>query len=512
MKSEEYIKKLYSRMYGIVNLFLAHQIRDVILSPGSRSALPALSFFRNDSFNSRVVLDERSAAYQAIGISLSTSNPCVLVCTSGTAAANYLPAVTEAYFSRIPLIVITADRPKEWIHQMDNQAIQQTNLFKEHTVWSGEIPISEEFPEVDWYINRLVNEALIFARKYKGPVHINLPIREPFNLDENIRIEPHAYSYINYSKTLEPVDLKNLEKPILLVGGRYYPNEKANKNLLKLLSIGDIDFYRDVLCNIGRNLEDIGLEQIESKKYNTLISIGNEIVSKKLKTLIREQSINKHIRISEDLNIVDTFKNLTHWVDKDFEDVEIKIKVDKIKNLKSNKEYVNNLDKEENICLEIIRELPEGCVLHLGNSSIVRHFDKLKSYIHHSIDAFGNRGTSGIDGSLSVALSYAISNQNKISVFLTGDLSFQYDNNALFNTNLPSNFKIIIINNGGGGVFERINSSKNRKELLEYFKYYHQQHFNKISEYYNLKYAKYQERIDIKELFYSNLNIVEILT
>lgn len=512
MKSEEYIKKLYSRMYGIVNLFLAHQIRDVILSPGSRSALPALSFFRNDSFNSRVVLDERSAAYQAIGISLSTLNPCVLVCTSGTAAANYLPAVTEAYFSRIPLIVITADRPKEWIHQMDNQAIQQTNLFKEHTVWSGEIPISEEFSGVDWYINRLVNEALIFARKYKGPVHINLPIREPFNLEENIRIEPYHYSYINYSKNLESIDVKNLEKSILLIGGRYYSNEMANKNLLKLLTIDDIDFYRDVLCNLGKNIDSVNLEQIESKKYKTLLSIGNEIVSKKLKTVIREQSINKHIRISEDLNIVDTFKNLTHWVDTDFEDLAIDIIEDKTKNQNSKKEYINNLDKEENLCLEIIDELPKACVLHLGNSSIVRHFDKLKSHIHHSIDVFGNRGTSGIDGCLSVALSYSISNQNRISVFVTGDLSFQYDNNAMFNNNLPPNFKIIIINNGGGGIFERINSSNNKKELLGYFKYYHQQHFNKISDYYNLKYAKYQEKLNIKELFNSNLNILEILT
>ena len=156
-------------------------IRHVVISPGSRSAALTLAFVRHGGFQAHVCIDERSAGFIALGMAQQIDSPVVLICTSGSAAYNFAPAVSEAFFQQIPLLVLTADRPKEWQHQYDGQTIYQTGIFGQHVKRSFEVSPDYQHPDVHWAINRITNEAINLASSVPGgPVHINVPIREPF--------------------------------------------------------------------------------------------------------------------------------------------------------------------------------------------------------------------------------------------------------------------------------------------------------------------------------------------
>ena len=156
-------------------------VENVVLSPGSRCAPLTIAFARHPKLTVRTVSDERAAAFIALGMAQTTGKPTVLICTSGTAALNYAPAVAEAFFLQVPLLVLTADRPPEWIDQLDGQTIRQQQVYGQHIKRSFDFPVALENPDAVWHTERMVSEALNEAVAYPaGPVHINVPLREPF--------------------------------------------------------------------------------------------------------------------------------------------------------------------------------------------------------------------------------------------------------------------------------------------------------------------------------------------
>ena len=168
-------------VFNISQYCANHGVKNAVISPGSRNALLMLSFSRQDKIKTHVIPDERVAAFFALGLSQATSNPVALICTSGTAALNYAPAVAEAFFSRTPLLVFTADRPPEWIDQYDGQTIYQENVYGKHIKNSFNLPVSTETHDTNTQFSNMLNQGLIVSTtKPKGPVHFNVPIREPF--------------------------------------------------------------------------------------------------------------------------------------------------------------------------------------------------------------------------------------------------------------------------------------------------------------------------------------------
>ena len=168
-------------IWNIAHICYKHGIENVIISPGSRSAPLTLAFARHENLNCKVVADERSAAFVALGIAQQTGKPVVLICTSGSAAYNYAPAIAEAYFQQIPLLVLTADRPPEWIDQLDGQTIRQNNIYGKHVKESYTLPVDLSHKDAIWHVGRIVSEAINLSKTYPfAPVHINAPFREPF--------------------------------------------------------------------------------------------------------------------------------------------------------------------------------------------------------------------------------------------------------------------------------------------------------------------------------------------
>ena len=183
----------YQPIYNIAKICAAHNVTDAVLSPGSRNAPLTYSFVRHEQINTYTISDERSAAFVALGMTLKSGNPTVLVCTSGSAAYNYAPAIAEAYFQQLPLIIITADRPPEWIDQLDGQTIRQNNIYGDHVKQSFQCPVDLTTDDAVWHFERIINEAAILATDgAKGPVHINIPFREPFYPEKNPLDSEHS--------------------------------------------------------------------------------------------------------------------------------------------------------------------------------------------------------------------------------------------------------------------------------------------------------------------------------
>jgi 2-succinyl-5-enolpyruvyl-6-hydroxy-3-cyclohexene-1-carboxylate synthase len=180
---------LLQPIINLINILAKKGVNNAIISPGSRNAPLTIALVRHPEISTKSISDERSAAFIALGIAQNLKAPVAVCCTSGSAAYNYAPAVAEAFFQEIPLIILTADRPKEWIHQYDGQTIYQTDIFGKHVKKSFEIGADYSHPDSVWDIERTINEAVNLAKSYpQGPVHINIPLREPFYPSDNEEI------------------------------------------------------------------------------------------------------------------------------------------------------------------------------------------------------------------------------------------------------------------------------------------------------------------------------------
>lgn len=482
----------------LASLLLSKEIDDIVISPGSRNGPLTHTFAGSGEFNCRNVVDERSAAYFALGLAQARQKPVAIVCSSGTATLNYAPAIAEAFYLNVPLIVLTADRPDYWIDQAESQCIRQEGIYRNFTKKEVSLPLGESEKEL-WFAARQINKCLNSAVSgTPAPVHINIPMEEPLHdlLDEEL---PQIKS-INLAETskhligsglIQLADTFNNAKKVLILAGQQIPNPGLENRLIELVEKSGAVVLKEHIANLNAesfcsNIDTLMAAILEDKpadfKPDLLISFGGQYVSKSLKQFLRKNPSANHWHLSLSDEHFDTYQSLTKVINMDTPDFIDQLLA--IAALKDRSYFRRWKDKEKKVnqlrdqfianapfCdLKIFNELqkaiPENSVIHLGNSSPVRYAlicDPVQN-AHY----FGNRGTSGIDGPLSTAVGFA-SESEKINTIILGDLSFFYDSNALWNNYLRSNLRVIVINNRGGNIFSIIKGPSGSPAFKEHF-------------------------------------------
>jgi len=479
-------------------LLLNRGITDIVISPGSRNAPMINTFTAIPAFCCRNIVDERSAAYFALGLALAKLKPVVLVCSSGTAALNYTPAVAEAFYQNIPLIILTADRPDYWIDQSESQCIRQANIYQNFTKKEISLPLGESEKEL-WYAARQINECLnLSVTGQPAPVHINIPLEEPLHIQVQMDLpEVREIDLADAKNNLEENELTRLiesinqSQKILILAGQQNPNPALEKVLAELVLKSGAVVLQEHLSNLSdpRFCGSIDVlmagildENIGSYQPDLLISFGGQFVSKALKQFLRKNKPLQHWHLSPSCEHFDTYQSLTKVVkmeavnffdalsdgvqqnDKSYLQ-RWKNKEAKVNQLRD--EFVKSIEFCDLKAFSLIgQKIPANTVIHLGNSSPVRY-----ALIHNRIENakyYSNRGTAGIDGCLSAAVGFA-SASDKINTIILGDLSFFYDSNALWNKYIGSNLRIIVIHNGGGNIFGMIKGPSESPAFTEHF-------------------------------------------
>ena len=461
---------------SIIEICKAKGVTDIVISPGSRNAPLIIGFTNNPDFTCYSIADERCAAFFAIGIAQQIQKPVAVVCTSGSALLNYYPAFAEAYYSQIPFIVISADRPADKIDIGDGQTIRQENVFANHSLYNANLE-SYVSDENDVHINEAINVAIA----KKGPVHINAPFEEPLyetvskrSVDINITSLLKIIRNVNVDDLIAFSTLWNHSNKILVVVGECSPNSIEQKWVNQLASFPQVVVMTETTSNLHHasfiNTIDSIITPFLQEDFLTLqprilITFGGMIVSKRIKAFLRKYKPKHHWHIDE-LRAYDTFGMLTkhfHVSPNQFFSQFLPFAKPVVSNYKDSFQKVKDLREAKHkaymakipfsdfkVFEKVLSSLPKNTQLQISNSSAIRYAQLIE--IDCSIEVFCNRGTSGIDGSSSTAIGAAVGS-GKPTVLITGDVGFLYDSNALWNNYIPKNFKIIIINNGGGGIF-----------------------------------------------------------
>ncbi len=501
----------------IIDLLQQKEVKDVVITPGSRNAPLTIGFTENTFFTPYSIVDERSAGFFALGISQQTNNPSALVCTSGSALLNYAPAVAEAFYSKTPLVIISADRPLEWIDQADGQTIRQENVLANHVLKSVNLKEGDDKNTL-WYNSRLVNEAVNIAINKKGPVHINIPFSEPLydTIEEkevspkNIDI-PSARPQLEVAELEKYADIWNSSTKKMVLVGAMTPDKQVEIQLNHISNDSSVLVLTETLSNnngdnfissIDQLINNLSEEDNEELKPEILITLGGMIVSKKIKAFLRNCNI-EHWHIGNKIEAPDTYQNLSAIFrvspdmffsqlfflkqnkESNYRDKFLSIRDSKIQ--KHNNQLSSIPFSDLKVYDTLLNKLPNDIQLQSANSSVIRYwqlFTKPKSW-----DMFCNRGTSGIDGSTSTAIG-ASTKAGKPVVLVTGDISFFYDSNALWNNYIPDNFKIVLINNGGGSIFKIIPGPSTSNALEKFFQTKHKLNAKGLAETHGLNYLR----------------------
>lgn len=497
---------------SIIQICLAKGIKNIVISPGSRNAPLTIGFVNNPEFNCYSIADERCAAFFALGIAQQIQKTVAVVCTSGSALLNYYPAFAEAFYSQIPLIVISADRPQSKIDIGDGQTIRQENVFKNHSLYNANLT-EEVSVENDLKINKAINKA--FTKK--GPVHINAPFEEPLyqtvsKLDVDVTISAFnkKNNKISIDQIIEFTNIWNKSKKKLILVGENKPNEIDTEILESLAKDPSVVVMTETTSNLQHpsflnNIDTIitpfAKKEFKNFQPDILITFGGMVVSKRIKAFLRQYKPKQHWHI-DTLRAYDTYGALTQHFKvnpnqffKQFLPFTIPIKsnyfstFDKISTLREMKhqEYLAKIPFSDFKAFEkIIPSLPENSMLHLSNSSAIRYAQLIA--INPSIQVFCNRGTSGIDGSTSTAIGAAVAN-DRPTVLIAGDIGFLYDSNALWNEYTPKKFKIILINNGGGGIFRILPGHEETPVFNKFFETSHCFTAEQLAKMYGFQYS-----------------------
>ncbi len=532
----------------IAELFIREGIEHIVISPGSRNAPMMLTFPEYKEFTIYSIVDERSAGFFALGLAQKLKKPVVLNCTSGSALLNYAPALAEAYYQNIPLIVLSADRPDYLIDQGDGQTIRQKSVFYNYIRKSVHLPENLQSDNNLQIFQEYILEAIAASQfPVKGPVHINVPMDEPiYGTQEKalLQLLPktkyQASKKIQSAQKTELQDIWNTTTKKMIIIGQHDFDPQLDNLLQSLAERNDLIILSESTSNIkeASSIEHIDqvLMQVNSENENSLfpdllISLGGHIVSKKIKAWLRKKVEYQHWHIGLDHKPMDTYFHLTQHIqtsDNAFLEFLTAQKSAKNSNYKElwlamqnkvqvlHQQYMSKLEFSDLYIFESIRKnLPNTPInLHFSNSTPIRYSQLFKYSKNIIINS--NRGVSGIDGSISTALGASMAN-NGISCIITGDLSFFYDSNALWNNYLHNNFRIIVINNKGGGIFRFIEGPAQSKQL-PLFETPHQRSAQSLAEEAKMNYSSCHTAATLQkslELFFepsNNAQLLEIFT
>jgi len=469
-------------------LFLSKNIIDVVLCPGSRNGPLIHTLAGCGQFDCRGIVDERSAGYFALGLAQAKNKPVVIVCSSGTAAVNFAPAVAEAFYQEIPLIVVTADRPGYWIDQLENQCIRQTALYRNFIKQSCSLPLAESECRL-WSGGRLINEILNTAvADAPGPVHINIPLEAPLHRTENRPLpDVKVIGAGDTRANLDPGAWAGVSREIaragkiLVLAGQSPGNAALDTALALFVKKTGAVVVAEHLANLKIPCDccclcpDLVLGSVSHGdaalfQPDLLITFGRHFVSGRIRQFLRDYKPERHIHVAAGGGHMDTYQALTRvcavspalffeqlagmqsqapardyagtWKDREYD---------------ARQRYNHYLAQapfsDLTACAGVLKAVPEDSVLHLGNSATVRYAVLTPGI--KGVTWLGNRGTSGIDGSVSTAVGYA-SCTSRINTLVLGDLSFFYDSNGLWNKYPGKNLRVILLNNGGGNIFSLV--------------------------------------------------------
>ncbi|WP_299311901.1 2-succinyl-5-enolpyruvyl-6-hydroxy-3-cyclohexene-1-carboxylic-acid synthase [uncultured Aquimarina sp.] len=546
-------KRLYSKIplsQTIVALCEAKGIHHIVISPGSRNAPLTIGFTENPDMHCYSIVDERCAAFFALGIAQQIKKPVALVCTSGSALLNYYPAISEAFYSDIPLVVLSADRPIERIDIGDGQTIRQKNVFENHILYSAnlyseivpeteidDLKIKQKQHEAQKHNEREINLALNVSIEKSGPVHVNVPFYEPlYDTIERPTISPKniPVEYIKQrriSDTLRSsmlVEWNKAKRKIILIGvntpnsieQRWIDHFAKDSSVLVLTeTTSNIHHASHVNC-IDQLITALNEEEFRALQPEILLTFGGMVVSKRVKAFFRNYQPKVHWHIDEK-KAYDTYFCLTEHIKmnpnfffSDFLPDTLAVENDyksfwisrRNQRRERHAEYLERIDFTDMKVFEtLFNHIPNDQMIQLSNSSTVRYAQLFS--LNPSYKVYCNRGTSGIDGSTSTAIGAAVAS-GVPTTLITGDLSFFYDSNGLWNDNIPANFKIILINNSGGGIFRILPGKSETYNFSTYFETKHNLTAEQLCSMFNIRYTQANEIKglvkDIKNLYMNN--------
>lgn len=524
----------------VIEACKAKQIKHIVISPGSRNAPLTIGFANDPYFNCYSIVDERCAAFFALGIAQQRREPVAVVCTSGSALLNYYPAFSEAFYSNIPLVVISADRPSSKIDIGDGQTIRQVNVLANHSAYNANLSDETHSDKSNFYeLNRALNTAI----EEQLPVHINVPFEEPLYLTteeqypfENIVAEIKN-PIINKDKATNFVKHWNSSAKKMVLVGVLTPNSVESQYVEWLAKDPSVVVLTETTSNLHHSHFIPYIDKLltytekdptlkESLHPDLLLTFGGLVVSKKIKQFLRSYQPTYHYNVDlhKDYNSyfcltahfkadVNTFlKEVTPKlmsVSSNYQQQWLKVK-NEIQ--QTHLEYINQTPFSDlKVYSEVFKSIPNDYIVQISNSSAIRYAQLMKA--HPSWKVFCNRGTSGIDGSMSTAIGAAVGSASP-TVFITGDLSFFYDSNALWNKYIPQNFRVILLNNQGGGIFRILPGDKTDSNFEYFFETPHKltaEHFCKM---YNINYQSATNLTDLQRKigeFYEKSDVPKLL-
>ena len=506
-------------------------IRHAVFSPGSRSAPLVIAFSQIPEIECIVLPDERVAGYFALGIAQQTQNPVAVICTSGTAVLNLGPALCEAYYQHIPLLFLTADRPKGAAERGENQAINQAFLFRELTNASYDMDADVTSQPGLKDLALEIETAICHTKQnVPGPVHVNVRLSEPLyeftdepGFNYQIQKQPSVPDTLSSEKAKTELNLQlaKATKKMLVVGMRNRDKQFTDK--IKLLAQReDIVVLTETTANLVEvtgaiNNYDACLDLINGKDLERfapelVITFGNQIISKRLRQVLKAHKPSYHWDVSpynehRRFNIFDVDINTSPISEKDA--LDCLLESENIKSNYANKwkglpqkatelteQYLKQLSFSDLKVYDLlIQAFPLDTHIQYGNSTPIRYSNFFQPNATLTINS--NRGTSGIDGPVSTAAGAAWATK-QLTVCIVGDVSFFYDSNALWNNNLSPNLRIIVINNSGGNIFRLLNGPTRVNNFEKFFETKHHLSAKHLADMYEIPYyfCDHQERLE----------------
>jgi 2-succinyl-5-enolpyruvyl-6-hydroxy-3-cyclohexene-1-carboxylate synthase len=495
---------LSTKLDYIAQLLWEAGISNWVVSPGSRNAPIVAALIKHGQFHLHSSPDERSGAFVALGISQINQYPAGFICTSGSALVNAYPAVVEAYYQRIPLVILSADRPEELIDQWDGQTLRQPGIFGNYVrcSWHGNAR-NESTESLSKGIYHCIQQTLT---QIPAAVHLNLALSEPIyeGIELPFEYSEHIPPFVYISTQPEKVDVQSVQHSLFADAQNFDELVQLNKSKIAILVgqnppsplittvLTELQHLVPVFTDICSSQIQIGLKNWDwgmlkrdipsSLEPDVLISLGTATISKPLKHFLKK-SKPKHVHIGIWDDVGDPFEtNPEHWKvnEADFLQTIFEILTSSLGNYSNAylKDWVDFLSdqsltastlphpfgKELQFMQKLFQQANENCIIHLGNSMTVRY----GSWSGHTqAQVYSNRGISGIDGCLSTSVGAAIASPEKHNIAILGDVSAMYDSHAMW-TELPSNLTIIVYNNGGGRIFDWINGPNKLPELRQF--------------------------------------------
>ena len=548
-------------------------LKAVCIAPGSRSTPLTIAFARHGGIKIYTHLDERSAGFFALGLALASDEPVALLCTSGTAAANFFPAIVEAHMSRVPLIVITADRPPELRHSGANQTIDQVKLYGDQVLWSVDVGLPEANPPAIAIRNLRTLAARAYAKANgirKGVVHLNMPFRKPLEPTEvevdvvevpagaEANLEDLPFTTIvknraprNYDNVLRLSDmLLDSARGMLICGQQSYVEWSQLGNLAYHAGLL---FLVDPLSNErydpGTGVNEIGgydlfINEIQFPLPDLIIHVGSMPLSTNMERYLERIHPQYRVFIADDGSWVDFQHHSSTIIYESSQFLSFEIK-ERIKERIGIDEYIDTVDYDwvnkfietENAMWQIVQQninnsnyfdgaavydvvdlIPAGSTLFVGNSLPVRLLDQFGKPQSKRIYVYANRGASGIDGNISTALGAGAARPDQPLVAIVGDITFYHDMNGLLavrRNGVP--VTIVLLNNNGGGIFHRLPIRNFEPEFIDLFVMPHGLEFEHAAKMYGLEYVRADDRESFRQAFSESVNnrlsrIIEVRT